>query len=67
MRNNRGCRRRGEKAVQKSKRRVKNYRINKSMDKRGQKIRISSNHRISIQQLGKRGGGRLFFIRIEPN
>ena len=24
-------------------------------------------HRISIQQEGKRGGGRLFFTRIEPN
>ena len=24
-------------------------------------------HRISIQQEGKRGGGRLFFPQIEPN
>ena len=26
-----------------------------------------SPHRISIQQEGKRGGGRLFFPQIEPN
>ena len=28
---------------------------------------LTVSHRISIQQEGKRGGGRLFFTRIEPN
>ena len=29
-------------------------------------VEKGSNHRISIQQEGKRGGGRLFFLQIEP-
>ena len=32
-----------------------------------QVVEYTADHRISIQQEGKRGGGRFFFTRIEPN